>query len=61
VNLFETVLDPMSLKPEHDPHLLGGITVIKGLSKDGESLKFIPYAFWANRESGDMTVYIPTI
>lgn len=60
VNLFNTVLDPTSLKPEHDSQLLSGITVIKGLSKDGKSLKFIPYAFWANRESGDMTVYTST-
>ncbi len=58
VDIFECVVDPHSLVAEHDPELLGGITKISGKTTTGQGLVFIPYAWWANRDPGPMTVYV---
>ncbi len=60
VNLFEVILEPATLQIEHQADLFEGINIITGKSTTGENLTFIPYAYWANRETGDMTVYIST-
>lgn len=59
----DLVLTPEStLKAEHRPEFLGGVTVIKGeaLGSAGNlvPLTAVPYYAWANRESNPMTVWI---
>ncbi len=50
------------LKAEYRPDLLGGVTVLTGKALDAEGkpvdLTAIPYHAWANREKGQMTVWI---
>ena len=46
--------DSVALKAEHQPALLGGVTVLRGAN-----LTAIPYAVWNNRGFADMTVWIP--
>ncbi|NTW45329.1 MAG: glycoside hydrolase family 127 protein, partial [Anaerolineaceae bacterium] len=58
IDIFNCVVDPHSLIAEFDSALLGGITKITGKTKTGQALVFIPYAWWANRDPGPMTVYV---
>lgn len=60
IDLFNTQLEPDSLEAMFEKDLFGGINVLKGRSLLGAVLTFIPYAWWANREPGQMTVYIGT-
>lgn len=57
-----TLPSDSELKAEHRPGLLGGVTVLTGkaLDADGKpvNLTAIPYHAWANREKGQMTVWI---
>ncbi len=50
------------LSAQHDPNLLGGITVIRGEAVDGggqtQSLTAVPYYAWGHREPGEMTVWL---
>ncbi|MFK7909776.1 MAG: glycoside hydrolase family 127 protein [Akkermansiaceae bacterium] len=50
------------LKAEHRPDLLGGVTVLTGnaLDADGNAVELtaVPYHAWANREKGEMIVWI---
>jgi len=56
--VLETVKpDLASLIEIFEPDLLGGIMTIQGKTTAGKSLKFIPYAWWANRETSQMTVF----
>ena len=58
VDIFTAQLDPLSLRNEFVPDLLGGCVVIHGKTTDGKSLKFIPYFLWANRGKSQMTVWV---
>ncbi len=58
VDLMNVILDPNSLSEKFDPDLLGGIMTILGRSSNGKPLKFIPYAWWANRDPSPMTVFV---
>ena len=58
IDLFNIRLDPDSLEPVFREDLFGGINSIKAKSSSGEQLTFIPYAWWANRDPGQMTVYV---
>ena len=58
IDLFNVRLEPDSLETVFEENLFGGITSIKGKSSSGEQLTFIPYAWWANRDPGQMTVYV---
>jgi DUF1680 family protein len=60
VNIFNIKLDPASLFHEVDPDLFDGTTVIRGRTKSGHPITFIPYFLWANRGDSTMTVYIQT-
>ncbi|NJD59819.1 MAG: glycoside hydrolase family 127 protein [Anaerolineae bacterium] len=60
VDIFSARLDPASLQTEHAPHLLGGISMLKGATQDGQPLTFIPYNLWANRGESQMTVWVNT-
>ncbi len=42
----------------HRPELLGGVTVLSGLTEDGTSCRLIPYYAWDNRDAGYMQVWI---
>ncbi|MFK7850270.1 MAG: glycoside hydrolase family 127 protein [Akkermansiaceae bacterium] len=57
-----TLLRDSDLKAEHRPDLLGGVTVLTGqaIDADGEAVELtaVPYYAWANREKGQMTVWI---
>ena len=54
--------DAAPLVAEHQPDLLGGITIIRGeaLDSDSESVPFtaIPYYAWGHRGSGKMNVWL---
>ncbi|GLX67084.1 glycoside hydrolase family 127 protein [Paenibacillus glycanilyticus] len=43
---------------EHQSHLLGGVTVLRGRTSDGRSCELIPYYAWDNREAGFMQVWV---
>jgi hypothetical protein len=60
VDIFSARLDPTNLPAEPAPHLLGGISVLKGTTLDGQPLTFIPYHLWANRGESQMTVWVNT-
>lgn len=47
-----------TLLVDHQPELLGGVTVLKGKDGEGRPCQFIPYYAWDNRESGYMQVWI---
>ncbi|WP_438495997.1 glycoside hydrolase family 127 protein [Paenibacillus sp. IHBB 3054] len=47
-----------TLLVDHQPELLGGVTVLKGKNGEGRPCQFIPYYAWDNRESGYMQVWI---
>lgn len=49
--------DLASLMEIFEPDLLGGIMTIQGKTTGGKILKFIPYAWWANRDPSPMTVF----
>jgi hypothetical protein len=55
---FETVkVDTKSLIPVFETDLLGGVMTLQGCTDQGQQLKFVPYAWWANREPCPMTVF----
>jgi DUF1680 family protein len=56
------------LRAEHRPRLLGGVTVVEGTARrqresvgddKAVGLLAVPYAVWANREVGEMDVWLP--
>ena len=55
--------DSAPLEAEHEPDLLGGITVISSEALNGDRqtlpIKAIPYYAWGHREVGEMTVWLP--
>jgi DUF1680 family protein len=58
VDIFSAQLSTTDLVPENAPHLLGGITTLKGTTIKGQPLTFIPYHLWANRGESQMTVWV---
>jgi len=61
IDLLNVTLDPSSLIENFEPDLLGGTMTILGKSPQGTKLKFIPYAWWANRDPSPMTVFIRVV
>ena len=57
-NIFETRLDPASLRPVFDEHALGGLIKIEGQTVNGHPLTFIPYMLWGNRGESQMSVFM---
>jgi len=45
-------------RSEHRPQLLGGLTVIHAVDRDGRPLLAIPYYAWDHRQPGPMAVWI---
>jgi len=43
---------------EHRDHLLGGITVIRCVTRDGRQVTAIPYYAWDHRAPGEMVVWV---
>ena len=43
---------------EHRGDLLGGVTVIKGVARDGRKITGIPYCVWDHRKAGEMMVWV---
>jgi DUF1680 family protein len=58
VDLFDVRLDSSTLRSEHLPDLLGGVTVLRAVSRDGKALTFIPYQLWGNRGESQMNVWV---
>jgi DUF1680 family protein len=58
MDVISARLEATSLKPEPAPELLGGITILRGQTVDGQPLIFIPYHLWANRGESQMTVWV---
>ena len=51
------------LTVEHRPDMLGGVTVLRGEALRGDEtfdLLAVPYFAWANREPGEMAIWLPT-
>ena len=61
-DVFELALDGAPFETAHQPHLLQGLTVIRGTARDaaGQSQPFtaIPYYAWGHRGGGKMTVWL---
>lgn len=57
-----TLPDAGQLRAEHEPDLLGGVTVIRGEAVDGRGqsapFKAVPYYAWGHRDVGEMTVWL---
>lgn len=57
-----TLTDMDNFTVEHQPDLLGGVTIIRGQAEDGEgnATEFvaIPYYAWAHRGVGEMAVWL---
>ena len=58
LDLFQTRIDPPSVRAEFDPDLLGGIWVLRGETVQGRAFTAIPYAYWANRGESQMAVWV---
>jgi DUF1680 family protein len=62
-SVLDLELDPGApLLARFRPDLLGGVTVVQGTAlRSGEPVPFlaVPYATWANRETGEMAVWLP--
>lgn len=43
---------------EHRKDLLGGVTVITGVAKDGRKITAVPYYAWDHRTPGEMAVWV---
>ncbi len=43
---------------EHRPDLLGGVTVIEGVARDGRKILGVPYYAWDHRQPGEMAVWV---
>jgi len=43
---------------EHREDLLGGVTVIKGVARDGRKITAVPYYAWDHRKPGEMIVWV---
>lgn len=43
---------------EDRPDLLGGVTVITGVAKDGRIIMAVPYYAWDHRTAGEMIVWV---
>jgi len=57
--VLDKVIDPNSpFKPEFRKDFLKGVVVLKGKAADGSELVAIPYYAWANREAGEMAVWM---
>lgn len=57
IDLFNTRIDPDSLKPEPSA-LFGGAVLISGLDATDNKLTFIPYHLWGNRGRTQMCVFV---
>jgi DUF1680 family protein len=43
---------------EHRPDLLGGVTVVRGVDRDGRPILAVPYYSWDHRAPGEMLVWV---
>jgi DUF1680 family protein len=43
---------------EHRPDLLGGVTVIHAVARDGRKILAVPYHAWDHRQPGEMAVWV---
>jgi hypothetical protein len=60
VDIFSTRLETTALDPVFDPGLLGGTVCIRGRSRGGAPLTFIPYYLWGNRGPSRMITWVQT-
>jgi DUF1680 family protein len=60
IDIFKAKIDPSSIRTEFSPALLGGICLLRGMTKDGKGFLMIPYHLWANRGESQMVVWINT-
>jgi len=58
VDIFNDRLSPESLTVEHEPDLLGGISVLRGETVMGTTVIAIPYHLWGNRGESQMNVWV---
>jgi DUF1680 family protein len=58
MDIFTARIDPETIRAERDHHLLGGVQVLRGITRDGVDFTAIPYQLWANRGESQMTVWV---
>lgn len=58
IDLTDVKIRSDSLEAEFLPELLRGIMTLNGKSTTNLPVRFIPYAWWANREVSPMTVFV---
>jgi DUF1680 family protein len=58
LDLFQTRIEPSSVRAEFAPGLMGGIWALRGETVQGQAFTAVPYAYWANRGESQMTVWV---
>lgn len=58
IDIFNVNVDPQSLEVVFEEKVLEGTWMIKGKTRRGEPLTFIPYMLWGNRGESRMTVFV---
>jgi hypothetical protein len=58
VDIFTAQIDLNSLLAAFVPDLLGGVTVLRGQTVNGQPITAIPYHLWGNRGESQMTVWL---
>ena len=58
IDIFKARIDSASIWAEFSPALLGGVWLLRGITKNGEGFSMIPYHLWANRGESQMAVWI---
>lgn len=60
MDIFQARIDPDSLRPEYSAAHFGGVWLLRGQTREGETFTGIPYAYWANRGPAQMAVWLRT-
>jgi uncharacterized protein len=58
LDIFNTQIQPDSLKVETETGLLGGILTLAGKTAGNQDFTAIPYLLWANRGESQMAVWV---
>ncbi len=58
IDIFAAEVAVDALRPVDAPETLGGVTLLQGQERSGETLTFIPYMLWANRGPSQMNVFV---
>lgn len=57
IDIFKARIALTSIRAEFSPALLGGVWLLRGITKNGEDFSMIPYHLWAKRGESQMAVW----